>query len=199
LAERAATAQDRRQQILAAATRVFARKGFHAARVGDISSEAGVAYGLLYHYFKSKDELLETIFRNTWSQMLERIHEVENSGEPGAEQIRRVSALVLRTWNRDPDLVRVLVKEVTRSPHLQDEVGEIGHAFEALERIIRSGQERGEFRAELDPRVGAYVFYGALEEVLTGWVMGGLPAREEDVLRAERTVVAVVVAGLGAD
>ena len=131
--------------------------------------------------------------------MLERIREVEVSGEPGTEQLRRVAALVLRTWNRDPDLVRVLVREITRSPHLQEEVDEIGLAFEALERIVRGGQQRGEFRPEIDPRVGAYVLYGGLEEVLTGWVMGGLPAREEDVLRAERTLVAVVARGLAAD
>jgi TetR/AcrR family fatty acid metabolism transcriptional regulator len=188
--------EDRRQQILAAATRVFAQKGFHACRVGDIAKEAGVAYGLLYHYFDSKDEVLETIFRNTWSQMVERIREVEESGVPSREQLRRVSALVLRSWIREPDLVRVLVREITRTPHLQDEVDEIRHAFEALERIIRLGQERGEVRDDLEPRVAAYVFYGALEELLTGWVMGGLPATDEDVGRAERVVTAILCEGL---
>lgn len=191
--------EDRRQQLLAAATRVFAQRGYDACRVGDIAKEAGVAYGLLYHYFTSKDELLETIFRNTWSQMVERIREVEESGEPTREQLRRVSALVLRSWIRDPDLVRVLVREITRTPHLQDQVNEIGHAFDALERIIRRGQERGEIRAEFEPRVAAYVFYGALEELLTGWVMGGLPAKDEDVGRAERIVVAILCDGLVAD
>jgi TetR/AcrR family transcriptional regulator, fatty acid metabolism regulator protein len=191
--------EDRRRQILAAATRVFARKGFHACRVGDIAKEAGVAYGLMYHYFSSKDELLETIFRDTWTQMVERIREVEDSKVPVREQVRQVSALVLRTWIRDPDLIRVLVREITRSPHLQDEVDEIGHAFAALERIIRRGQEQGEVRADLEPRVAAYVFYGALEEILTGWVMGGLQAKDEDVSRAERAVVAILCDGLVAD
>jgi TetR/AcrR family transcriptional regulator, fatty acid metabolism regulator protein len=191
--------EDRRQQILGAATRVFARKGFYACRVGDIAKEAGVAYGLMYHYFSSKDELLETIFRNTWTQMVERIREVEDAGVPIREQVRRISALVLRSWSRDPDLVRVLVREITRSPHLQDEVDEITHAFAALERIIRRGQEQGDVRSELDPRVAAYVFYGALEEILTGWVMGGLPAKDEDVARAERAVVALLCDGLVAD
>jgi TetR/AcrR family transcriptional regulator, fatty acid metabolism regulator protein len=194
-----AAREDRRQQLLAAATRVFAQRGFDACRVGDIAKEAGVAYGLLYHYFNSKDELLETIFRNTWSQMVERIREVEDSGERTREQLRRVAALVLRSWVRDPDLVRVLVREITRTPHLQDQVDEIGHAFDALERIIRRGQERGEVRGELEPRVAAYVFYGALEELLTGWVMGGLPAAHEDVGRAERIVVTILCDGLVGD
>jgi AcrR family transcriptional regulator len=106
---------------------------------------------------------------------------------------------VLRSWIRDPDLVRVLVREITRSPHLQDEVDEIRHAFEALERIIRRGQEQGEVRRDLEPRVAAYVFYGALEEILTGWVIGGLPAKDEDVSRAERAVVALLSDGLVTD
>ncbi|MDQ3778506.1 MAG: TetR/AcrR family transcriptional regulator, partial [Actinomycetota bacterium] len=101
---------DRRRQILDAAVHVFARKGFHAARVGDIAEEAGIAYGLVYHYFKSKEDLLETIFRDTWTQMLERISEVESSDVPGREGVRQVTALLLRTWRRDPDLVRVLVR-----------------------------------------------------------------------------------------
>jgi hypothetical protein len=90
----------------------------------------------------------------------------------------------------------VLVREITRSPHLQEEVDEIGHAFAALERIVRGGQERGELRADLEPRVAAYVFYGALEEILTGWVIGGLESKDEDVARAERAVVAILCDGL---
>ena len=191
--------EDRREQILGAATRVFAKRGFDACRVADIATEAGVAYGLLYHYFSSKDELLETIFRRTWTQMLDRVNEIEQLDEPSREHIRRVAALVLRTWIRDPDLVRVLVREITRSPQLQNEVNEIRLAFDALERIIGQGQERGELHAGLDPRVAAYVFYGALEEVLTGWVIGALPGRDEDVAKAERAVTAILCDGLVAD
>jgi len=187
---------DRRRQILDAAVRVFARSGFHGARVGDVAEEAGVAYGLVYHYFKSKEELLETIFRDTWTQMLARVREVEASGVPASEQVRQVTALLLRTWRRDPDLVRVLVREVTRSPHVQQEIEEISEAMKALEGIIRRGQESGEFRPGLDPRLGAVVFYGALDEVLTGWVLGQLPDKDEDIARAERNVVQLLVEGM---
>ena len=115
MAARADRQADRRRQILDAAVKVFARNGFHRARVGDIAEEAGVAYGLVYHYFSSKEALLETIFRDTWTQMLARVREVEASGADASEQVRQVTALLLRTWRRDPDLVRVLVREVTRS------------------------------------------------------------------------------------
>ena len=74
--ERSTAAEEKRRVILDAAVRVFARKGFHASRVGDIAEEAGVAHGLLYHYFSSKDEVLETIFREHWTALLERIHAV---------------------------------------------------------------------------------------------------------------------------
>jgi TetR/AcrR family fatty acid metabolism transcriptional regulator len=198
LADTSTGAADKRQLILDAAVRVFARKGFHAARVGDIAAEAGVAHGLLYHYFSSKDELLETVFRETWSAMLGAVNGVESLGDPAPEQLRKVAAIVLRTWKHDPDLVRVLVREVTRSPHVQEEVHEIHEAFAALQRIIEGGQEAGELRKEVDARLASIVFYGALEEILTAWVLGQLPDGEEDVARAERTVVEVLRNGLAA-
>ncbi|MEK6274920.1 MAG: TetR/AcrR family transcriptional regulator [Actinomycetota bacterium] len=193
----AASQEEKRRQILDAAVRAFARKGYHACRVGEIAEEAGVAYGLVYHYFGSKEEVLETIFRDTWTQMLARISEVADSDEPAGEQVRKVTALLLRTWHRDPDLVRVLVHEVTRSPEqLPRQIDEIGHAYEALERIVVNGQRSGEFRDDLDPQLAATIFYGALEEVLTGWVMGQLPDSDEDIARAEQTVTGVICDGL---
>jgi TetR/AcrR family fatty acid metabolism transcriptional regulator len=192
-----ATAQeDKRRQIMEAAVRAFARKGYHACRVGEIAEEAGVAYGLVYHYFGSKEEVLETIFRDTWTQMLARVREVQQEGGSAEEQVRKVTALLLRTWKRDPDLVRVLVREVTRSPEqMQRQIDEIGHAYEALEGIIAYGQKTGEFRPDIDSKVAATVFYGALEEVLTGWVMGQLPDTDEDIARAEHDVTGVLVSG----
>jgi TetR/AcrR family transcriptional regulator, fatty acid metabolism regulator protein len=187
----------KRRQIMEAAVRAFARKGYHACRVGEIAEEAGVAYGLVYHYFGSKEEVLEEIFRDTWTQMLARIREVADSGEAAVEQVRKVTALLLRTWRRDPDLVRVLVREVTRSPEqLKRQIDEIGHAYEALEQIVVNGQKSGEFRDDLDSRLASIVFYGALEEVLTGWVMGQLPDEDEDIERAERDVTTVMCDGL---
>jgi TetR/AcrR family fatty acid metabolism transcriptional regulator len=192
-----ASQAEKRRQILEAAVRAFARKGYHACRVGEIAEEAGVAYGLVYHYFGSKEEVLESIFRDTWTQMLARVREVQEEGGPAAEQVRKVTALLLRTWRRDPDLVRVLVREVTRSPEqLRRQIEEIGHAYETLEGIIVHGQETGEFRDDLDTKVAATVFYGALEEVLTGWVMGQLPDTDEDIARAEHDVTGMLVAGL---
>ena len=196
MSERAAAAETKRRLLLDAAVRVFATKGYHACRVADIAREAGVAYGLVYHYFSSKEEVLETIFRDTWGEMLARVNEVEQADAPAPEKLRMIAAVVLRTWRRDPELVRVLVREITRSPQLQNEVGEIAHAFDALERVIAQGQAAGELRADVDSRVTALVFYGALEEILTGWVLGQIPGGEEDVAAAERTVTELLTTGL---
>jgi len=185
--------------LLEAAVRVFARKGYHSSRVGDIAEEAGVAHGLLYHYFRSKEELLETIFRETWRELLDAVQSVEETDETARERLAGIAKILLRSWRRDPDLVRVLVREVTRSSHLQERIEEIDAAFSGLERIIARGQEEGEFRADLDPRMAAYVFYGALEEILTGWVLGQLEDGDEQITLAEETVVGVICGGLAAD
>jgi TetR/AcrR family transcriptional regulator, fatty acid metabolism regulator protein len=196
VADRASATADKRRTILDAAVRAFAAKGYHACRVGDIAEEAGVAYGLVYHYFPSKEAVLEAVFRETWGALLAAVSEVEQSSDAADEKVRKVSAIVLRSWRNDPDLVRVLVREVTRSPHLQQEVDEIAQAFAALERIVASGVTEGTFRAELDSRLAAWMLYGALEEILTGWVLGQLPDGDDDVAAAERTVTDVLCRGL---
>jgi TetR/AcrR family transcriptional regulator, fatty acid metabolism regulator protein len=187
---------DRRQLILDAAVRVFARSGYHTSRVGDIAEEAGVAHGLLYHYFSSKEEVLATIFRENWRHLVERFRQVEVSDEPADEQLRGIAKILLRSWRADPDLVRVMVREVARSPHLQTQVDEIREGFVTIQRIVERGQEEGVFRRELDPLLVTWIFYGALEELLTGWVLGQLADGDEEVARAERTIVDVVCSGL---
>jgi len=189
LGERASGAEEKRRLILDAAVRVFAHKGFHTSRVGDIAEEAGVAHGLLYHYFTSKDEVLETIFRENWGVLVDRIDAVVESDEPARDQLRHVAAILLRTWKHQPDVVRVVVREIARSPEVQERIAELVKPIQAIRRIVEHGQETGEFRRELDPAFAAVVFYGGIDELLTGWVLGQLP---DDVEAAERTVVDVL-------
>ena len=196
MTDRSTAAEEKRRLIRDAAVRVFARKGYHASRVGDIAEEAGVAHGLLYHYFSSKEELLETVFRDTWSELLQAFARVEESEEPASEQLRQVAAILLRSWRHDPDLVRVLVREIGRSQTLPDRVDEISAVFRAIERIVDRGQASGELREDVSPRLATWIFYGGIEEILTGWVLGRLPDTDEDVLATERTVVAVLCDGL---
>jgi TetR/AcrR family fatty acid metabolism transcriptional regulator len=196
LATKSAALEDKRRQLLDAAVRVFARKGFHASRVGDIAEEAGVAHGLLYHYFKSKDQVLEAVFHENWSILIARIESVEETDEPAADQIRHIAAIVLRTWLHLPDVVRVVIQEFGRSPELAERVGELTLPIDALQRVISRGIERGEFRQDVDPAFAATVVYGSIDELLTAWVLGRLPSDEEAVGRAEQTLVEVILLGL---
>ncbi|HEY8409675.1 MAG TPA: TetR/AcrR family transcriptional regulator [Gaiellaceae bacterium] len=188
MVERATAAEEKRRLILDAAVRVFARSGFHTSRVGDIAEEAGVAHGLLYHYFSSKDEVLETIFREQWGILVDRISAIEASGEPAVDQLRHVAAVVLRNWRHQPDVIRVLVREIARSPEVQQRIGELVKPIAAVQRIIERGQASGELRADLHPQFAAVVFYGGIEELLSGWVLGQLPDDDESVAAGEQTV-----------
>ena len=191
--------EEKRRQIVDAAVRVFARRGFHTSRVADIAAEAGVAHGLLYHYFDSKDQLLEAVFRENWSVLVDRIRAVEGTDEPAADQLRHVAAILLRTWRHEPDVVRVVVREIARSPEVQERIGELVEPIGSIERIVRRGQERGEFRPDLDPALAATLFYGAIDAVLTGWVLGTRADGDVQIAAAEQGVVDVVVGGLRAE
>ena len=200
VASRSAAQEERRRQILDAAVRAFAKRGYHATRVSDIAEEAGVAYGLVYHYFESKDAVLEAIFREMWGMMVGAINAVESLDDSPREQLRKACAIVLRTWRDYPDVVRVLVREVARSgEQLQREVEEIAHAFKAFQRIVERGQEEGDFRRDVSPQLAAWIVYGALEEILTGWVLGRLSGSDDDIREAELAVVGIVCDGLVTD
>jgi TetR/AcrR family transcriptional regulator, fatty acid metabolism regulator protein len=183
---------------LDAAVRVFARKGFHASRVGDIAEEAGVAHGLLYHYFRSKDEVLDTVFLEVWELLAADTDRIEHADVPLREQLRRFARIYLGSWLMTPDVITVLVREIARSSAGRPHIDAAGVIFRSLQRMIAAAQERGEVRADCDTQLAAWVVYGALEEILTGWVLGQLPAKEEDVERAVVTVVDIAYAGLAA-
>ena len=175
---------------------MFADHGYHGSRVGDIAEDAGVAHGLLYHYFASKDDVLRTIFVENWGALIERFRAVEAADEPAPEKLEGIAKILLRTWRNDPALVTVMVREVARSQHIQDQVAEVGEAFAIMQRVIQQGQREGSFRRDLDPRLASWILYGGLEEVLTGWVMRQLPDGDADVDRAERTAIELALQGL---
>jgi TetR/AcrR family transcriptional regulator, fatty acid metabolism regulator protein len=188
--------EEKRQLILEAAVTVFARDGYHTSRVADIAAEAGIAHGLLYHYFPSKEAVLATVFRENWADLLARFRAVEESSEPADEKLRGLVKILLRTWRNNPALVTVMVREVARSPQLESQVEDVREGFASIQRVIEQGQGEGTFRAEIDPRLASWIVYGALEEILTGWVLGQLPDGDEEVARAERTIVEIVCGGL---
>ncbi len=195
---RAKAVPDRRRAILDAAVRVFARQGFHACRVSDIADEAGVAYGLLYHYFPSKEEVLNTLFLERWGVMLEMIREVDREPKPVREKLGAIASFIVDSYRHDPDLMKVIIVEVTRAANSfgQTHLGQIREAYRLIGEIVTKAQQEGVFKAEIDAEFAAMTFYGAIEQVLTGWIFGLLPQGEEEFERAKQMVVETVCGGL---
>jgi TetR/AcrR family fatty acid metabolism transcriptional regulator len=195
---RAKAVPDRRRAILDAAVRVFARQGFHACRVSDIADEAGVAYGLLYHYFPSKEEVLNTLFLERWGVMLEMIREVDHKPVPVREKLGAIASFIVDSYRHDPDLMKVIIVEVTRAANSfgQTHLGQIREAYRLIGEIVTKAQQEGIFKSEIDAEFAAMTFYGAIEQVLTGWIFGLLPQGEEDLERAKQMVVETVCGGL---
>jgi TetR/AcrR family transcriptional regulator, fatty acid metabolism regulator protein len=195
---RTRVASDKRRLILAAAVRVFARQGFHACRVADIADEAGVAYGLVYHYFASKDEILDTVFLERWALMLEMIREVDQLELSGREKLHQVASFIIDSYSHDPDVMKVIIVEVTRAANSfgQTHLGQIRQAYELIGGIVVKAQAEGAFKPEIDSRFAAMTFYGAIEQMLTGWIFDLLPSGPEQFERAKSLVVEAVCGGL---
>jgi TetR/AcrR family transcriptional regulator, fatty acid metabolism regulator protein len=197
-ASRAQSASDKRRLILDAAVRVFARQGFHACRVADIADEAGVAYGLVYHYFASKDEVLDTLFLERWNVMLELIREVDAEAMPVREKLGAIASFIVESYRHDPDLMKVIIVEVTRAANSfgHTHIGTIREAYDLIGGMIAKAQSEGVFKPEIESRFAAMAFYGAIEQLLTGWIFELLPQGEDDFERAKWEVVETICGGL---
>jgi TetR/AcrR family fatty acid metabolism transcriptional regulator len=200
MAETKAPAVDRRRQILDAAIRVFARQGFHSCRVSDIADEAGVAYGLVYHYFKSKDQVLNELFVERWSLLLAAIDEVDRGDAAPREKLDAVAGFIIDSYRHDPDLMKVIIVEVTRAANSfgRTHLPEIRQAYQGIAKIVAKGQSEGAFRSDVDPLIASMWFYGAIEQLLSGWVFELIPATDEDFDELRTMVVSTMSEGLQA-
>jgi TetR/AcrR family transcriptional regulator, fatty acid metabolism regulator protein len=195
-----AAAVDKRRVILDAAVRVFARQGFHTCRVSDIADEAGVAYGLVYHYFQSKDEVLDTLFLERWEVMLETIREIDKRDVPAREKLETIASFIVDSYRHDPDLMKVIIVEVTRAANSfgQTHLAKIQEAYGLIGEIVAGAQADGDFRDDVTSEFAAMAFYGMVEQVLTGWIFGLLPSDDETYERAKRQVIETICDGLEA-
>jgi AcrR family transcriptional regulator len=191
---------DRRRQILDAAVRVFAQKGFTQCRVSDIAEEAGVAYGLVYHYFGSKDEVLDTLFLERWDVMVALIEDIDKQEIPARDKLYAIASFLVDSDRHDPDLMKVIIVEVTRAANSfgQTHLDVIRKAYARIGDIVAGGQADGEFKDEVTPQFAALAFYGAIEQVLTGWIFDFLPRGEAEYEQAKAFVVETICGGLDA-
>jgi TetR/AcrR family transcriptional regulator, fatty acid metabolism regulator protein len=189
---------DKRRIILDAAVHVFARRGFYHCRVSDVADEAGVAYGLVYHYFQSKDEILDTLFLERWNLMLEVIEEVDRRDIPARDKLEEVASFIVDSYRHDPDMMKVIIVEVTRAANSfgRTHIEKIREAYGKIASIVRKAQESGEFGTEVTPEFAAMAFYGAVEQVLTQWIFDGTTSPDEEFERAKRFIVSTICDGL---
>jgi TetR/AcrR family fatty acid metabolism transcriptional regulator len=191
-------AVDKRRQILDAAVTVFARQGFHATRVSDIADEAGVAYGLVYHYFNSKDQVLNELFLERWSLLLAAIEEAEKTDGPNREKLVAVAGFIFDSYRHDPELMKVIIVEVTRAANSfgRTHLEEIRRAYAGIAKIVADGQDAGEFRSDIAPRFAAQAFYGAVEQLLTEWIFDEVAPAEDRFDEARNLLVTTICDGL---
>ena len=189
---------EKRRQILDAAVRVFARQGFHSTRVSDIADEAGVAYGLVYHYFRSKDEVLNELFSERWSLLLAAIEEADGSGESPRAKLEAVAGFIVDSYRYDPELMKVIIVEVTRAANSfgRTHLPEIRRAYDSIAKIVAEGQENGTFRRDIDPNFASMSFYGAIEQLLSAWIFDLIPDSDAEFDQAKSRVVATICDGL---
>jgi AcrR family transcriptional regulator len=188
---------DKRERILDAAITVFARDGYHRARVSDIAREANIAYGLVYHYFTNKEEILDTIFEERWSGLLEAVEGIADSPAPAEQKLVSVAALILDGYRVHPDWVKVLVLDIQRTSRFAEpsQLRAVGRLFQLVARIVREGQEAGVLRRDLEPGIACSVFLGALELVITSFVLKLVesPSEGEDPSGRDRNLARTVV------
>jgi TetR/AcrR family transcriptional regulator, fatty acid metabolism regulator protein len=191
-------AADKRRVILDAAMRVFARQGFHTCRVSDIADEAGVAYGLVYHYFSSKDEILDTMFLERWNVMLAAIAEADRSERSPRDKLRAIAGFIVDSYHYEPELMKVIVVEVTRAANTfgRTHLEKIREAYAQIAGIVERAQDAGFFRSEISPEFAALAFYGSIEQVLTRWIFDRVAVDEDELEGAKSMIVETICRGL---
>src|SRR3954466_12743131 len=155
---------DKRRLILDAAIRVFADRGFHHCRVSDVADEAGVAYGLVYHYFGSKEEILNQIFMERWQLMLDAIAAIDRQEVPAREKLYSVASFIIDSYHHEPDLMKVIIVEVTRAANTfgRDHLEKIREAYQMIGQIVDTAQRDGVFKRDISSDFAALMFYGAI-------------------------------------
>jgi AcrR family transcriptional regulator len=191
---------EKRELILDAALAVFSRRGVFATRIADIAEEAGVAYGLVYHYFKNKEEILNTIFEDRWTRLTERLEKAAAAGSNARERLHQVAAVFLEAYRSRPQLVELLLLEFTRmSKYLEPaQLERIGRAFAVVRRILERGQADGEIRPDIESELLVLVYLGSIQMIVQAQVLGAFREPEGFGERGAEQVVEVFLSGSAA-
>ena len=181
---------DKHQQIIEAAVRVFARNGYYNSRVSDIAREAGVASGTIYLYFKTKDDILVSLFREKMAAWVASVRgEIAGEADPVAK-IRRLVALHFSVLEKDPALAEVVQVELRQGHKFfrGASAHEISAYFELIGGVLEEGQTAGVFRADVPVKIATKVLFGAMDQIATSWVLGKRKYRLTEAADAVATV-----------
>ena len=186
---------DKYQRILDAAIAVIAEKGYWQARVAEIADRAGVADGTIYLYYKNKEQLLMAAIDSAFDVFLQRAR-AELAEVPGPrERLRRLALLHLDMLGSNRSLAVVFQTELRHSAKFLAQFSRhhLVEYFDMIRGIVREGQKRGEFRAEMSDKIAANCFFGALDEMVTSWV---LSEHDYRLAGAADAVVDVILGGM---
>jgi TetR/AcrR family fatty acid metabolism transcriptional regulator len=198
---------DKRERILTAAERIFARRGFFAAKVSDVAKEAGVADGTIYLYFKSKDDLLISLFERRMQQVNEALREAVAGIDSPREQLRAFIKTYLQLVHDEPTAVEVLTIELRQISKFMKEYEnpQFADFLRLLGGIIADAQERRELDRSIPAHVAARMIFGVLDELALAWVLAKQPLaggaagtrpKKFDIVRAADWVITLVTRGL---
>lgn len=166
----------KKELIRRAAVKIFARKGYYRCRIADIMNEANIAYGLFYHYYPSKEEILLTIYRSAWSRFLGKLDEIEASSVPPHEKLKEVIGYLYSNYRDHPDLMKVLIMDVPRLDAFYEETCQIlyDQYFHRIADIFKQGQEKGIFIKEIPPDMLSSLLHGSIDGVIRKYVYSNL-------------------------
>lgn len=164
---------DKRQAILLAGIKVFAQKGFFNSKVADIAGEAGIADGTVYLYFKSKEDILHSIFDRAMAEFIAEGKSELASLTSAEDKLRKIAQLHLARLSADRDLAIVFQVELRGSTKFMREFSAAGFSeyLDIIRQTIDEGQQEKAFRSDIKPIVAAKIFYGSLDEMVTNWIL----------------------------
>ena len=190
-----APAGDKRELILKAATKVFAQNGFFNSQVADVARVAGVAAGTVYLYFQGKDDLLVSIFERSMREALDEGRAATDGIADPSERLRRIAHMHLGRLGRDRNLAVVFQIELRHSVKFMERFSEtfLQDYFKLIRQAIADGQQGGAFRKDISATTSTKIFFGALDEMATNWV---LSRRKYDLGAEADAVVDLFISGV---
>jgi len=165
---------DKPQQIIEAAVRIFARKGYYNSRVSDIAREAGMAAGTIYLYFKTKDDILVTLFREKMAHFVASLGKAIADEPDAVAKLRRLVRLHFEMLEGDPDLAEVVQVELRQGHKFfrGASAQEISSYFALIGSVLEEGVAQGQLRPHLPVKVATKALFGAMDQMTTSWVLG---------------------------